>query len=645
MGVDINLKQSNNDNQIDTLPEDILHELAQCREDERASKSQIFQILSTTATFLTIVTTISGALNSSNSEEWKLYMFLYLLTIFLVSATVTYITNLGFLSTFRHHYMVDLENRLNSDASKQILHWETVSKPVITLNPKHIGTGFFSLFSINARIALVSMLFLALTFIIMQISIILNRFPKLSTIAWCGFMLYVLVLSICTLTLVVSMYKAKEIYQQALEKVSTKPRKRSSIGAAIAYYIYPRLKDSQKILFIVFGYVTGHVLSYIEQATIPSIWENIPDLLVILFIIDGLVYQARYLWNDIRGANEDYSHPLKKKRGRLPTDTLGFNQAVYIALTVMGLRMVAAIICIFLLGPTKWIPMSASCTLILVLGVAYEVAREKEKSLWTIFLVCLGYPLRWVAGLWCAYPSLIDVALDKKVYFCFLLTLLISIGAFGGAFVSMTWVLEAVHIYQEGRPIHKPHLQLLFHTLNSVQQHADHPLLEYEALECLNKNSRLKYLQYLKFPKHLWDIFYMLSTTFSTISIVVFFFPDWSKCWIALLTGILCSIPLTFQDCSKDTLIVTFCSLLLHGFFTLIIMSLSPTWILFILVELLQFAYLCVYISFRRSNYTELYSVIGNLLSALRNFAKKLNSLVLYALLGKNTLDKLKRDK
>ena len=395
-------------------------------------------------------------------------MFLYWLTILVVSATVSYIANLGLLSTFRHHYMVDLEHRLSSnflEATEPILHWETISKPVITMNPKHTGTGIFSLFSINAHIALGSIMILALFFVIMQMVIILNTFPQLSTITWCGLILYVLILLICAITLVVSMYKSKDLYQQALKKtkypLSNPLYPKRSI---IFYYLYPRIKDIQKILFIVIGYVTGYTLSALDGTATLSLWKNIPDLLVTLFILDTLVYQARYLWNDIRGAYEDYRHPSAKTRMRLPTDTLSFRPAVYIALIVMGLRLIAAFFCISLLNPSKQLPLTTSCILILALGGAYEAARTNNKPKWTIFLVCLGYPLRWGAGLWSAYPNLIYLTWQKPTLFWSILLLLISIGAFGGAFVSMTWVLEAVHIYQKKKEINKPHLQLLLNS-------------------------------------------------------------------------------------------------------------------------------------------------------------------------------------
>ena len=103
------------------------------------------------------------------------------------------------------------------------------------------------------------------------------------------------------------------------------------------------------------------MLSFLDSARILLPLEYILDLLITLFIVDGLVYQARYLWNDIRGASEDQKHPSSKKRRRLPVDSLGFERAVYIALAVMWLRLAAAVACILLMGPDKWFPLMISC--------------------------------------------------------------------------------------------------------------------------------------------------------------------------------------------------------------------------------------------------------------------------------------------
>lgn len=463
-------------------PQEIMHELAQCREDERASKSQIFQILSTTATFLTVVTAIFTALNPDNSlftSSESLYIILYALTIFAASASVSYITNLGLLSTFRHHYMVDLEHKLtlSADSGEGIIHWETVSKPLITLNPKHIGTGIFSLFSINAGIALLSILALAFVFTAMQTFIILNNFPYMAPYVWLALALYALVLLICTGTLLISMYRSKELYFRSLEKAISQNLQRPNHKGVLSYYIYPRPKDVQKVVFIVLGYAMGCVLSCSAGAAVFSWPEFIRGLLVTLLILDGLVYQARYLWNDVRGAHGDQSHPLAKARGRLPVAALGLGPAVSLALTVMFLRLIAAAVCIFLLGPEQWLPLGVSCVLILLLGVRYESVRTRGRTAsakfaaalaqgdaaggqdgarcanrcarQTIFWVCFGYPLRWLAGLWSAYPMLPRFALEQTNYALSLSLLFFSIAAFGGAFVTMTWILEAVHITQD----------------------------------------------------------------------------------------------------------------------------------------------------------------------------------------------------
>ncbi len=200
---------------------ELFYELGQCREDERASKAHIFQILAVVATFLTVL----AALASSEGISKELYALIYLLTIFAASAAVSYIANLGMLSTFRHYYMVDLEEqfrpKLETDGKKAILHWDSVSKPLVTLNPKHIGSGLFILFPLNATIVFVSILALGLTFVVLELMAILRRFPSLSVFAWSLAVLFTLVLIICSITLIVSLRETKKFMIRHMKKRST----------------------------------------------------------------------------------------------------------------------------------------------------------------------------------------------------------------------------------------------------------------------------------------------------------------------------------------------------------------------------------------------------------------------------------------
>ena len=56
----VNEADSMQQTEINLKVEELINELNQCREDERASKNQIFQILAAVATFLTVLATLSN---------------------------------------------------------------------------------------------------------------------------------------------------------------------------------------------------------------------------------------------------------------------------------------------------------------------------------------------------------------------------------------------------------------------------------------------------------------------------------------------------------------------------------------------------------------------------------------------------------
>lgn len=497
--------------------DELLYELGQCREDERASKAHIFQILAVVATFLTVLT----ALANSDGVSKELYALIYLLTIFAASAAVSYIANLGMLSTFRHYYIVDLEKRirqqLKADGKKAILHWDSVSKPLVTLNPKHIGSGLFILFPLNATISFVSILALGLTFVVLELITILRRFSSLSVFAWSLAGLFTLVLIICSITLMVSLRETKKIYDQACEKAINQDWANYKLAkGVISYYIYPRIKDVQKVIFIVLGYVTGRLLNF-PVATEYSFPNDALTLFITILVVDGLVYQARYLWNDIRGAGEDQDHPLKEKRQRLPITALGLKSAIGVAWLTIVLRILGA--AIFIRLPDVR-PVLLPCVLILLLGCGYEFARAIGHAKLTIILVCLGYPLRWIAGFCVACPAINIFAINDWQIFMTVWPILFATWAFGGAFVTMTWVLESVYLFMEKAEIKKQHHKILFQKL-------DKSTLD------MNPSSPIKDLGGKEFT---WNKFFAFSSINLTVAAMAQALPHWN--WCSAVIGI-----------------------------------------------------------------------------------------------------------
>ena len=90
------------------LIQEIINELSECREDERASRNHIFAILAAVATFLTVVTAVISNMTENRISNMPMGGLNSLKTIinglstFVVCAAIGYIVNLGIISTFRH---------------------------------------------------------------------------------------------------------------------------------------------------------------------------------------------------------------------------------------------------------------------------------------------------------------------------------------------------------------------------------------------------------------------------------------------------------------------------------------------------------------------------------------------------------------
>lgn len=603
--------------------EELLYELEQCREDERSSKNQIFQILTVLVTFLTVLT----AFGQIEGIAWEISIFLYLMSIFSNCSAVAYIANLGLLSTFRHHYMVELESRLSETEYEELPHWERVSKPLITLNPKHISGGMFAFFSINMKIVFLSVFALDITFIAFQAWSIQQQSSELPGLVYGLLICFGLMLAICAVTLGISLRCSRELYERARDRAMHGGWAPGRWKGGISYFLYPRIKDVQKVIFIVLGYLSGWCVRFGAGGGEISLLREAVSLLAAVFVVDGLIYQARYLWNDIRGMEEDRHHPLAEKRRRLPVEMLGVRGAVAAAAADLLLRLVAAAALILL---WRGVAMAMLCGTILVLGACYEKAREKNRAKLTIALVCVGYPLRWLIGAWWACPEVgMWAAIGWQIgATCALM--FIATGTFGGAFVTMTWALEAVHLDQQGKETKKEHLRLLLKTVDEAGRNARVPLAAGRRL------------------KQLWNLFFFCTAVLLLLAALVLAYPD--RWWLLSVGG--AGIPsLLLPLWNKYTvkklaaggvwLIIFEGLLLVHG-------QLSSRFLLLILLEGMQILYLGTYVLFRQSNYDSLYSALDTLLQSLRQGCRVLGNGLLLLLVGaetKKSLEKIKKEK
>lgn len=204
-----------------------------------------------------------------------------------------------------------------------------------------------------------------------------------------------------------------------------------------SYLLLPRPEDLIKSPFLPVAFI-------IAACATSSDWRRaLVAALVIWAVLELLVYQARYQWNDLRGVGEDALDPKRLERRRLPTGR-GLEAAMRASARAAGARLYIALV-------AAWIPIEARgirvgfiiawlIVAVFALAIAYEWFRERDSSSrsrpfvsWFLYLlVGIGYALRGLTGLWLGDA---DARLPGVAYLAFGLYL----AAFGSTLVVMTW--------------------------------------------------------------------------------------------------------------------------------------------------------------------------------------------------------------
>jgi len=217
------------------------------------------------------------------------------------------------------------------------------------------------------------------------------------------------------------------------------------------YLLWPRPQDAIKAAFVPITFGLGALssgeTSGTELARAVGVW----------LILELLIYQARYQWNDIRGFFSDLEHTAGEDRRRLPGPATAAAARFRISGIVILVRLlVAAIIAVALPGLDLVVPLVVLTLLVFVLGVGYESLRAVENqplaraggpvaptvvALWIV--VGGGYVIRGLTGL--------ALAVDLTGRPALLVATLVTLAAFGTAFVTLTWSLEATNFaWREG---------------------------------------------------------------------------------------------------------------------------------------------------------------------------------------------------
>lgn len=331
----------------DSAINEIFNELSECREDERQSQNQIVQVIATAGTMLGVVFGASVfQKDGTESVVINQHTLLWLSAVIFCIA-FTYITALGITNVLRYHYMQELEDRVSifteeRESDWNFIHWMSFSSPITTRHPGHIRSGYTLLHYFGYAIATVSAALFCLGTTILQ-------YKNISELLWADRIAMVCagtVMALCVVGFFFISIRSQNMYKFAkhMSKTRKKERlernkhmevsekhekaKKETIKARKTvkerrmwnYLLYPKVKDFQKAGLIVIGFLAGEWMDngYTGLLSLKE-WAK---LLLVVFVFDVLIYQARYQWNDIRGLAKDTEEGTTK---RIPS---GFREKV-----------------------------------------------------------------------------------------------------------------------------------------------------------------------------------------------------------------------------------------------------------------------------------------------------------------------------
>lgn len=207
-----------------------------------------------------------------------------------------------------------------------------------------------------------------------------------------------------------------------------------------SYLLLPRPKDLFKAWILPLGFAVAALgtggLSADEVLRAAVVWV----------LLEFLLYQARYQWNDIRGFAADQRHPDAASRGRLPGPEERGRRNKAASWFVIAARLAAA--AALAAGFSLWGPVATLTLAVFGTAVVYETLRSRATgysdavppplrpslvALWGV--VGVGYAIRGLAGMALA------AGLDDPVL---AVAAASSLWAFGVAFVTGRWALEAL---------------------------------------------------------------------------------------------------------------------------------------------------------------------------------------------------------
>ncbi|MEU0886098.1 hypothetical protein ABZ345_46610 [Lentzea sp. NPDC005914] len=217
-------------------------------------------------------------------------------------------------------------------------------------------------------------------------------------------------------------------------------------------FLLPRLDGLAKLPTVIFPVV------YVWAVGTPDHPVTLASIVFTLLVFEMVLYQARYSWNDLRGAGDEESRGDQKHRARLPHDLRPSEVLLLLSGLALRLALWLAVCLVPALAPALTAEdreaLLHAGLAVVALGVLYEVGRTAGKDLeWQYARRSFAVLSVLTAGGYAARGYLCAVIAGGGTITAAVVAM--SVGLFGLAYVQIVWALEAMQFLNDNGDVNK----------------------------------------------------------------------------------------------------------------------------------------------------------------------------------------------
>jgi hypothetical protein len=427
----------------------LLADYQTCREDDRVLTSIQAGLFSVAIALIGLMAAAVTQTCQFSTSKTCIHTPYYVLaaTPFVPIALAAYVAVIGATSALRSYYMRGLESEIRKYAPGRLAELGEV-RPIsfigISLEAVSLRRGGIAFRLLNYMIlVVVIIIFGGYT---AYIGFHVGRAEQITMAVLYAAIATILVWQVSLATVGGRGYftRAAELYASGkgtrLPFIKAQNHQRGSRDgrSLVSYLIFPRPEDWSKWLI-----APGAFAATAWSSGDFSEWRQ---FLLLWLVLEYLIYEARYQWNDIRGIADDRSHAESRARGRLPLGPAGrpdkTTRAILVSMCVALLRLALALLAGWAAGLEG--PVLALLATVFAVAIIYEALRAVRQkpaatavspvtvAIWLV--VGLGYGVRSGLGFALGGFRIADWRFIVGIS-CFM--------AYGVMFVLLNWVLEA----------------------------------------------------------------------------------------------------------------------------------------------------------------------------------------------------------